>query len=122
MLQSSIRRGQMDRQGIFIKKSLAETSDSNEDKVAAWVKVDYDHTVWLIKRDLKGSDSILADRPTYNQRTLFIGDYRTDITSENRLVVDGRVYDIIAVTDNNESRGRYTDFMCNLIDNETWSA
>jgi SPP1 family predicted phage head-tail adaptor len=122
MLQSSIRRGQMDREGIFLRKVLADESESNEDKVNSWVKVQYDPVVWLRKIDLKGNDAMIADRPTYTQRTLFTGDFRSDITSQNRLVCEGKVYEIIAVTDNAEGRERYTDFMCNLLDNETWSA
>jgi SPP1 family predicted phage head-tail adaptor len=120
MLYSKIRRGQMDREGTFIKKVIT-TSDSNEDKISSWIEVATDPTVALRKRDLQGNEALIADRPTYMQRTLFIGDYRTDITPENRLVVDGRVYEIIAVSDNNESRGMYTDFMCNLLDTDVWT-
>jgi SPP1 family predicted phage head-tail adaptor len=120
MLQSSVRRGQMDRQGTFIAKDLEE-SESNEDKVAGWVEVETDPTVWLKKRELAGKTEMIAERPTLIQNVIFTADYRSDISTQNRLVVEGRVYEILAITDNGESRERYTDFLCNLLDTEVWT-
>lgn len=120
MLQSRIRRGQRDREITFIQKVLTE-SESNEDKVDSWEVVDENPTVYALKEDLSGNDVLIADRPTYMQRTRFVTDYREDITSENRLVCDTKVYEIIAVTEFESGRERDIQLMCNLIDNELWT-
>lgn len=120
MLQSSVRRGELDREGTFLK-SVKETGESNEDRITGWIEVDTDPTVFLRKRDLSGKDEVIAERLTYMQKTVFTGDWRTDITTENRLYVEGKVYEIIAVTDNMQSRGMYKDFMCHLLDTEEWT-
>ncbi len=120
MLQSGIRRGEMDREITFIKRVIEE-SDSNEDKISEWVAVDTDPTVWAKWTDLKGDTVVEAERITYVQNSKATVDYRTDINTQNRLVKDGRVYEIIAVLDNNSSRERYIDIMCSLIDTEVWT-
>jgi SPP1 family predicted phage head-tail adaptor len=120
MLQSSVRRGELDRLVTFIKKVLSAV-DTNEDYVASWVEVSTDPTVYCKKIDLSGNDVVIDGRLTYTQNTKLIIDFRTDITSENRAVIDGKVYEIIGVTDNNSSRGVYKDVMCTLLDTEEWS-
>ena len=120
MLQSSIRRGEMDRTVTFIKKVL-ENSSSNDDAISEWVEVSVDPVVSAKKVDLKGNDVVVADRLTYVQSTKFTVDHRTDLTTENRLVCEGRVYEIIAITENNSSREFYIDVVGNLLDTEVWT-
>jgi SPP1 family predicted phage head-tail adaptor len=120
MLQSSIRRGELDREVTFIKKVIGSNA-TNEDEITSWIAVDTDPTVSAKKVDLKGDTTIIADRPTYVQNTKFIVDHRTDLTTENRAVCSGKVYEIIAILDNNSSRDFYIDVVCNLLDTETWS-
>jgi SPP1 family predicted phage head-tail adaptor len=120
MLQSSIRRGEMDRTVTFIKKVIG-TNATNEDEITSWIEVATDPTVSAKKVDLKGDTMLIADRPTYVQNTKFTVDHRTDINTENRLVCGGRVYEIIAVLENNSSREFYIDVICNLLDTEVWT-
>lgn len=120
MLQTTIRRGELDRQVTFIKP-VKGTNDTNEDEITGWVEVDTDPTVFAKKVDLKGSEQMIAERLTYIQNTKFIVDYRSDLTTENRVVCDGKVYEINAITDNNSSRQRYIDVMCALLDTEVWT-
>jgi SPP1 family predicted phage head-tail adaptor len=120
MLQARTRRGQRDREITFIQKVLEE-SESNEDKVDYWELVGTDPVVYALKEDMSGNDVLIADRATYMQRTRFITDYRSDITTKNRLVCDERVYEIIAVTDFESGRERDTQIMCNMIENELWT-
>jgi SPP1 family predicted phage head-tail adaptor len=120
MLQSSIRRGEMDRTVTFIKKVIAASS-SNEDKVSSWVEVDTNPTVSAKKIDLKGNDVMIGERLTYVQNTKFVIDHRSDLTTQNRAVCDGAVYEIIAVTENNSSRAFYLDVTCSLLDTEVWT-
>jgi SPP1 family predicted phage head-tail adaptor len=120
MLQSSIRRGEMDREVTFIKKVITSNS-TNEDEVNSWIEVDVDPVVAAKQVDLKGNDVVIADRLTYVQNTKFIVDHRTDLTTENRAVCGGRVYEIVAILLNNSSRDMYLDVICNLVDTEIWS-
>lgn len=120
MLQSKIRRGEMDRSVTFIQKVIVD-SDTNEDKISSWIEVDDNPTVAAKIEDLRGNDVVIADRLTYVQNTRATIDYRSDITTQNRMVLNGKVYEIVAVTMNNSSRDRYQDLMCNLLDNEEWS-
>jgi len=120
MLQSSIRRGEMDRTITFIEKVIGSSS-SNEDQITGWIEIDTDPVVTAKRVDLKGTDVVIADRMTYMQSTKYIIDHRTDLTTEMRVVEDGRVFEIIAITINNSSRDMYLDVMCNLLDTEVWT-
>lgn len=122
MLLSKIRRGEMDRQVTFIKKEISN-ADSNADNIDRWVEVDSDATVWAKKIDIRGDVGVIADQVSYSQRTAWIVDYRSDVTpTENRLVFDGKVYEILAVTDEGGSnRGMYLNVMTSLINSETWT-
>lgn len=120
MLQSSIRRGEMDRTVTFIKKVIGSNA-TNEDEITSWTEVATDPTVAAKKVDLKGETQFIAERMTYVQNTKFTVDHRTDLTTENRAVCDGKVYEIIAILDNNSSREFYIDVICNLIDTEVWT-
>jgi SPP1 family predicted phage head-tail adaptor len=120
MLQSSVRRGELDREVTFIKK-VTETGSANSTRITGWIEVTTDPTVSAKKIDLKGDTVIIADRPTYVQNTKFIVDHRTDLTTENRVACEGRVYEIIAILDNNSSREFYKDIVCNLLDTEVWT-
>lgn len=111
----------MDREITFIKKVIS-TGASNADHIDSWVEVAEDPTVWARKKDLPGQDIVENEQLKYAQRTLWTIDYRTDLTIDNRLVFEGKVYQIISVTDNESSRERYTDVMSNLMDRETWSS
>jgi SPP1 family predicted phage head-tail adaptor len=120
MLQSFIRRGELDREVTFIKKDLS-TGASNADHIDSWVEVDTDPIVWARKRDVKGDVGIIAEQVAYSQRTVWTVDYREDLTADNRLVHSGKVYAIIAVTENGGSRERYLDVMTNLLNSEVWT-
>jgi head-tail adaptor len=120
MLQSKIRRGELDREVTFIKP-VKSVGQSNEDKITSWIEVATDPTVMMRKRDVSGNSSLDGDRDSAVQQSIFTGDYRTDITTENRMVCEGQVFEIVAVTDNNESRGTYKDFKTELLDTEVWT-
>jgi SPP1 family predicted phage head-tail adaptor len=120
MLQSRIRRGQLDREITFITPDLGD-SESNEDKVEAWVEVDDDPTVYAMREDMPGTEELIADRSTPMQRTRFITDYRDDITTRERLVCETKVFEIISVGEFQSGRERYIEIMTNKIGNELWT-
>lgn len=121
MLQSKIRRGELDREIFFIKKVIS-TGESNADHIDAWVKVECDPCVMARRRDVRGDVGVIAEQVSYSQRTVFTIDYREDIRPvENRLVHGGKVFEILAITDNESSRERYIDVMATLLNSETWT-
>lgn len=120
MLQTNIRRGEMDREVTFIKKDLS-IGASNADHIDAWVEVDTDPTVSARRRDLKGDVMIGNERVEYGQRIEWIVDYRTDITIDNRLVYGTQVYAIIGVAEHMSSREGYLVIMTNVLNNELWT-
>lgn len=121
MLQCSVRRGELDRTVTFIEKDLS-TGASNADHIDEWVEVDTDPTVSARKRDLKGDVGIIAEQVSYSQRTVWTVDYREDIKPvENRLVFNTKVYEILSVTDTENSRGMYIDVMTSLLNSQLWT-
>jgi head-tail adaptor len=122
MLQTSIRRGELDRQVTFLRPIIS-TGSANSDKIDGWQEVATDPTVYARKKDLGGRDVEIAGRVTYVQRTVWVVDFRTDITSRNRLyeVGEAKVYEIIGVIDYEGARGRYKEIMTYLLDTEEWT-
>lgn len=120
MLQSRIRRGQMDRK-ITLIKGVKTSNSFNESKYDTWVEVDDNPTVWTRMRQMKGREVVIADRLTYVQETVFIIDHRTDLRlHDNRVVYDSIPYNIISIIPNEESRDMYLDLVCEIIDTEIW--
>ena len=120
MLLSKIRRGELDRQITFIKKVIS-VGASNSDHVDSWIEVATDPTVFARKKDLSGQDIIQNEQIVYTQRTEWTIDYRSDLTTENRLVYGGKVFAILAITDNESGRERYLDVMSSQLNTETWT-
>ena len=121
MLQSRVRRGEMDRKITFVKKVIG-TNSFNEDKEISWAAVDTNPTVWARMRQNKGTEVVLADKITYSQVTTFTCDYRTDISEADfRVVFNTRMYNIVSIVPNEESRDMYIDVVCSIVDNELWT-
>lgn len=121
MLQSRMRRGEMDRQITFIKKVIGSNA-FNEDKEESWIAVSVNPTVWARMRQTKGRDVVLADQLKFVQETVFTCDYRTDVTDiDHRLVYRGIPYQIISIIPNEESRDMYIDVVCQVVETEVWT-
>lgn len=119
MLQSRIRRGQMDKKITFIKKVIV-SSTSNEDKLSTWVEVATNPEVWARIIQKPGREVVVADQVQSVFQTHFIVDYREDITEENRIVYNEKVYNIITITEHEESRSGYILIVADVIPNETF--
>lgn len=119
MLQSSIRRGELDREITFIRATFSRGT-SNQD-VATWAVLATNPTVFARKKELKGNEVVVGDKLTYIQKTLFTIVYRGDLTTKDRAVFSGRVYEIVSITEAGEQRKSYLDIMANLLDNEVWT-
>lgn len=117
MLQSRIRRGELDREIFFIEKVIAGNA-FNEDKETSW---DYiaDYQVMARVMEKPGKEIMVGDRLTYLQSTTFTVDYRSDINVRMRIVYREKVYEIISITDNEGGRDRYQDVVAALLDSES---
>lgn len=119
MLHSKIRRGELDREITFIRKSIS-VGASNADDVT-WIEVATDPNTRARKKDLGGQDIVQDEQVKYAQRTVWTIDYREDLTTDNRLVYGGKVFEILAITDNESGRERYLDVMTSQLNTETWT-
>lgn len=116
MLQGSPRAGEFDRTVLFIRK-VKSVGTANSDYVESWVPVPSNPTQKMRKKELPGKEIEVADRLVYSQRTVFTGRYRNDLTAEDRLKCEGKIYQIISITEP-EGRRRFIDVVCNLMDTE----
>jgi SPP1 family predicted phage head-tail adaptor len=118
MLQSSVRRGELDRQIIFIQKVIG-TGAANEDAVNGWELIEEDPQVWAKVRQSPGSEVVVADQIQSTMSTSFIIDYRTDITTEMRIIYNEKYFNIISPPAEHEgSRGMYLLIMADQVPNE----
>lgn len=118
MLQSTLRSGELDREISFIKPDVT-IGAANSDYVGSWSPIASNPTVRARKEEMPGREMEIAGRLTYVQKTKFTIRYRTDILQTYRVVCEGRVYQIISVTEPAATRKRTLDIVCNLLDNET---
>lgn len=120
MLQSRIRRGQMDRQITFIKKVVGSNT-TNEDEITDWVKVDSNPKVWSKFDQKPGREVVVSDQIQSVINGSFIVDWREDITEENRIVLDEKVYNIISVSEHEGSRKGFLFIQVESIPKLTWT-
>lgn len=107
----------MDKKVTFIKKVIV-SSTSNEDKLDRWIEVDSNPEVWARIIQKTGREVVVADQVQSVFQTHFIVDYRTDITEENRIIYNEKVYNIITITEHEESRKGYLLIVADVIPNE----
>jgi SPP1 family predicted phage head-tail adaptor len=116
MLQHKQLIGRLDREITFIQ-SLIENGESNEDRIDGWEEIDNYPTVSAAKKELAGTVYTQNDRLTYTQQTEWIIRYRDDLNPRMRVVYSGKVYEIINITDLDESRNRWLKVTTNILDN-----
>lgn len=117
MLQSSIRRGELDREISLIKEIIVDDA-ANAGSNNGWELVDENPVVKARKKELAGKEVVVGDRLTYVQATIWTIVYRTDLTTRNRVVFKGKPYEITAITE--EGREQYLHLYANLLDTEQW--
>jgi head-tail adaptor len=120
MLQTKIRRGELDREVYLIKPVVVDDA-ANAGTKPTWELVDTDSLVFARKKELPGKELVVADRLTYVQMTIWTMVYREDLTVENRVVFKNKPYEITSIIES-DARGMYIDIHSTLIDTETWTA
>lgn len=121
MLQSRIRRGQMDRQITFIKK-VKGANFTNEDELTSWEKVTSNPTVWAKKEQKPGREVVVNEQIQSIVNTTFIVDWRNDIDETMRIVEDSKVFNILTINEHEESRKGFLLLNSESVPNKTWPA
>lgn len=109
----------MDRQIIFLKKEFASSS-ANQDEISEWVKVTNNPKVWSKFEQKPGREVVIADQIQSIINGNFIIDWREDITEENRIVLDDKVYNIISVSEHEGSRRGFLFIQVENVPKLTW--
>jgi SPP1 family predicted phage head-tail adaptor len=120
MLQSRIRRGELDRQITFIQK-IVGSNITNEDATDGWERIESDATVWAKVSQKQGREVVVADQIQATFNTLFVIDYRTDLTEEMRVSYNGKVFNIISIIEHEGSRERYLSVYADLVHKAVFS-
>jgi SPP1 family predicted phage head-tail adaptor len=120
MLQSRIRRGELDREIIFLQVINGENA-TNEDEDTGWEEIDTDSMVFAKVVQKPGREMMIADRVTFVQTTLFYVDYRTDITERNRIYYNSKVYNILSATEHESGRETFLEVAAEILNNVTWT-
>lgn len=117
MLQArAIRRGELDRLITFIEE-VTTRGDSNQDKITSWQEISENAAVYARRKELAGNEFVINDQLTFVQKTEFIVIYRTDVSVRNRIVFNGKVYEIISIVET-EQRQSYLQIIANYLDKE----
>ncbi len=120
MLNSRIRRGEMDRKITFIQRVIGSNS-TNEDDITGWEKVESNPCVWAKVTQKAGREVVVAEQIQSIINTSFVVDWRSDITEENRVVLDTKVYNILTINEHEESRKGYLFLQSERIPKITWT-
>lgn len=111
----NINIGNLDTEIYFIQPIISN-GDSNEDKIDGWELIDSYPMVTAKRYDSKGDTSVVNDRLTFSQNTEWTIRYREDLNVRMRIACDSQVFEILAISDFNESRKRYLRIYTNLLD------
>jgi SPP1 family predicted phage head-tail adaptor len=123
MLQSRIRRGELDRKITFLKKIIGENY-TNEDETEGWEEIDSNPSVWAKVVQKGGRELVVADQIRVSFQTLFIIDWRDDLKEEYQIAYAGKVYDITGIIEHEESRKGFLQIVADVIPNKVdeWSS
>lgn len=117
MLQAVIRRGELDRSISFIKH-IRSRGGANQDKVDSWALIDAYPTVFARKREMSGRELVVNEQIKFMQNTEFVVVYRDDVSVENRIVWNDRVYEIVSITELGMQRSSYLQVIAAYLDSE----
>jgi head-tail adaptor len=117
MLKSNQRVGQLDREITFVEPIIS-VGTSNEDKITGWTEIGTDPQVSARKLEEGGGTSINSDRVTNTRQTSWVIYYREDLTVQMRIVFETQMYEILNISESDESRKRFLTILSQSLDNE----
>lgn len=87
-----MRAGKLDRR-VTIRRVTGTTTDEFNESVDVWSDI---ATVWAQQRPNRGSERFAAEQQAGTAVMTFHIRYRDDVSATDRLVYEGRVYEIVA--------------------------
>lgn len=118
MLQHKYAIGNFDRRVTIIKKSI--TVNSFNEEIEIWIL----HKLTWAKEEntgmgATGNELIQADKLTAIRKTTLIFRYDATYNEEMRVVMDGKVYDMISIK--MPDRKRFLSIECAYLEGEVWT-
>ena len=104
MLQSNEQIGRLDKR-ITFQEQIIGVNASNEDEQTGWQNITDTPTVWAKVEERSGSEVYRAEKLTGLTVAVFTIRYRTGITEKNRILYNGKKWDIHSIL--NGSRKGY---------------
>jgi SPP1 family predicted phage head-tail adaptor len=95
--------GSMNRR-ITIQKKVIGSDASNQRKITGWENIDRSPVVWAHIDERSGSEAFQAEQLVGLTSAIITIRYRTDLSIENKVVFNGKNYDIQAIIDRNNDR------------------
>ena len=91
-----------------------ETKQANGEVILSWSDV---ATVWADALPISGNEDFTGDKKTATQKYRFIIRHRTDIDTTNKIVWDGRDYDIEFINPYFKTgRNNYIEIKCSYAE------
>lgn len=109
MLQHSEIIGRMDKRVTFQQK-IFSTDASNQHKVTGWEDIATTPTVWANVEYKSGSENFQSDQLVAVKIASIGIRYRTDLTTENRVLVGDEIFDILTIIE--VGRKRFLRLTC----------
>lgn len=109
MLQHNEIIGRLDKRVTFQQK-IFTTDASNQHKVTGWEDVATNPEVWAQVDYKSGSEDFQSDQLVAVKMASIGIRYRTDLTTENRVLVGSEIYDILTIIE--VGRKRYLRLTC----------
>lgn len=87
--------GKLDK-WLRIQSKIVGVNESNEDEEAGWEDV---VTCWgsIEDRQVSSGEEYRADQLTSFQNSTIVIRYRTDVTTKNRILSEGEIYNILTI-------------------------
>ncbi len=93
MLQSKYKVGSLDKRVTFQQK-IFDVDESNQKTITGWENIATNPTVFASVDETNGSEVIQAEQLNGLKTSIVHIRYRSDLTSENRMIYNGEKYDI----------------------------
>lgn len=86
--------GRLDRRVVIQRKTVAQ--DAVGEPVETWATW---QTVWMGKKDIRAEERLRSDQELAAETTVWMSHWINGLLYEDRLVSEGKTYDIVAIAE-----------------------
>lgn len=108
MLRSKEKIGRFDSKVYLLKPVFGPTTSKGQN-ITGYTEVDDDPEPYARWRNKLGNNTIEADQILHVQQAIVTLRYRSDLTLQNKVVKDNRMYGIHSFAESGETRKRFLD-------------